>query len=200
MTNHNNPQRIFITGSRACTNYGSQIAQDLAADFANLGQPLLTTVGFGIDSAVVRGALVHSRYADRCDLTIVSATAPDSDHAYPRANTTLLGAARDKGARIVSPVTSEVPISRTLLREVADMCIELADVVVVVEAAIRSTARTTAERAAELGRPVYVVPGPVTSAQSAGVLRMAQAGARLIGSAQDVRDHLDSLAPAIETP
>jgi DNA processing protein len=59
----------------------------------------------------------------------------------------------------------------------------------VVEAAARSGAQATARRADRLGRPVMVVPGPVTSAMSVGcheLLRDAELGAVLVGNAAHV--------------
>ncbi|MGV9367106.1 DNA-processing protein DprA [Amycolatopsis sp. NPDC003731] len=57
----------------------------------------------------------------------------------------------------------------------------------VVEAARRSGARNTARLAAKLGRPVLAVPGPISSAASAGCHRLIQDGtARLVTSIDDV--------------
>ena len=92
-----------------------------------------------------------------------------------------------------------------------------------VEAALRSGARNTANHAVALGRPLMVVPGPVTSAMSAGCHQMLldpTFGAQLVtgwedvlgvvgeigemlptigfrpAPAGDVRDELDALDPA----
>lgn len=48
---------------------------------------------------------------------------------------------------------------------------------VVVEAALRSGSLVTAHQAAELGRAVFAVPGPVTSSQSTGTNRLLSDGA-----------------------
>ena len=57
---------------------------------------------------------------------------------------------------------------------------------VVVEAALRRGALTTARDAERLGRPVLAVPGPVTSAMSRGRPRELRRGATLVTSADDV--------------
>ena len=59
---------------------------------------------------------------------------------------------------------------------------------VVVEAAARSGALNTAAVARRLGRPVLVVPGPVTSAQSVGCHRLARGDepARIVTDASEV--------------
>jgi DNA processing protein len=64
---------------------------------------------------------------------------------------------------------------------------------VVVQATERSGSLTTADFAAELGRAVGAVPGPVTSRLSSGTHGLIQAGAPLI---RDSADALDLLASA----
>ena len=60
----------------------------------------------------------------------------------------------------------------------------------VVQATERSGSLTTADFAAELGRAVGAVPGPITSRLSAGTHALIQAGAPLIGGAADALDLL----------
>lgn len=56
----------------------------------------------------------------------------------------------------------------------------------------RSGALSVAYRAGALGRRVYVVPGPVTSAQSTGVLELLRSGhAVALGSADHITEIQD---------
>ena len=58
---------------------------------------------------------------------------------------------------------------------------------VIVEAGERSGALNTARHAAQLGKPLMAVPGPVTSAQSAGCHRIIRDwGATCVTRADDV--------------
>jgi DNA processing protein len=66
----------------------------------------------------------------------------------------------------------------------------LAALTVVVEAAERSGSLTTADFAAQLGRPVSAVPGPVTSRFSAGTNGLLAAGAAVVRDTRDVLDQL----------
>jgi DNA processing protein len=72
----------------------------------------------------------------------------------------------------------------------------LATLTVVVEAAERSGSLTTADFAAQLGRPVGAVPGPVTSRFSAGTNGLLAAGAGMVRDTRDVLDQL--LGPSEE--
>jgi len=69
--------------------------------------------------------------------------------------------------------------------------------VIVVEAGQRSGALISARLAAEQGRDVFAVPGPVDSRTSRGCHELLRDGAILVESADDVFEHLGPLvAPA----
>src|SRR5262249_50990667 len=64
---------------------------------------------------------------------------------------------------------------------------------VVFGAGERSGALTTARHAAERGRTVFAVPGPVDSPASAGTHFLVREGAVLIRSAEDIVEELDGV-------
>ncbi len=69
----------------------------------------------------------------------------------------------------------------------------LSAVIVVVEAAVRSGSLSTADFAAQLGRTVAAVPGPVTSALSQGTNALIAEGAVVVRDRRDVLDQLSSV-------
>ena len=72
----------------------------------------------------------------------------------------------------------------------------LSRAVIVVEAGEKSGALHTATHAANQGREVYAVPGPVDRPESAGCLDLLRKGARLVRSADDVIEDLKGIATA----
>lgn len=70
----------------------------------------------------------------------------------------------------------------------------LSGTALIAEAGYRSGTLHTAARAAELGRPVGAIPGPITSASSAGCHRLLRDGlATVITGYDDVRSLLDGV-------
>src|SRR5262249_19065807 len=71
--------------------------------------------------------------------------------------------------------------------------------VVVIEAAARSGALITASHAAEQGRPVFAVPGPLDSPASAGVHDLLRKGAILVRGVDDILEELEGVRPATKS-
>ncbi|MEZ5116268.1 MAG: DNA-processing protein DprA [Candidatus Nanopelagicales bacterium] len=175
---------VAVVGARAATPYGVRVAQDLGSGLASRGVAVVSGGAFGVDAAAHRGALA-------VDGPTVCVLACGIDVAYPRAHEALLARIADDGA-LVSEVPPGVGPLRHRFLSRNRIIAALARGTVVVEAALRSGARNTAGTARDLGRVVMGVPGPVTSAMSAGVHELIREGAVLVGDSDDV---LTSMGP-----
>jgi DNA processing protein len=151
---------IAIVGARNATEYGELVAGDIAATVAEQGWAIVSGGAFGIDAAGHRGAMAAGGIT-------IAVLACGIDMAYPQAHHALFEQIAVDGA-----VVSELPPGsaphrlRFLTRN--RLIAGLAAGTVIVEAAVRSGAKRTATYTRELGRPLMVVPGPVTSEQSTG--------------------------------
>jgi DNA processing protein len=163
------PRSAAIVGSRAATSYGERVAFDLADGLAAAGVCVVSGGAYGIDAAAHRGAVAR----DGRTLVVL---AGGVDRAYPAGNARLLEAVVGSGGALASevPPTSLPTKSRFLQRN--RLIAAVARATVVVEAAWRSGAMSTAHHAARLLRPVGAVPGPVTSMASAGCHRLLRDG------------------------
>lgn len=145
---------VALVGARAASAYGEHIAMEIAADLAGGGIPVVSGAAYGIDGAVHRAALAVSG-------PTVALLAGGVDRPYPVGHSQLI----DRMTRS-AVVASEVPCGsaptkwRFLARN--RLIASIADATVVVEAGWRSGSLNTAGHAAELGRPLGAVPGPVT--------------------------------------
>lgn len=170
-----------LVGARAATAYGVQVARELGFGLSERGVGVVSGAAYGIDGAAHAGALAAEA------APTVAVLACGVDVAYPRGHDRLLGRIAAAGL-----VVSEVPPgvhptrSRFLVRNRLIAALSLGTVVV--EAALRSGSLSTAARADELSRPVMVVPGPVTSAASAGCHARLRLGALCVTSADEVAE------------
>lgn len=171
---------VAVVGARAATAYGTHVAAELAFALAEAGVAVVSGGAFGIDAAAHRAAL------DARGAPTVAVLACGIDVAYPRQHEGLLARVAEQGLLVSElPPGSSVTRVRFLVRN--RVIAALARGTVVVEAAHRSGSLSTAARANDLQRVVMAVPGPVTSALSAGCHEWVRtARAALVTSAAEV--------------
>ena len=181
---------VAIVGSRAATAYGLERAARLAADLARLGLVIVSGLARGIDAAAHRGALEAGG--------ITVAVLPGGlDAITPPSHAGLARRIARRGA-LLSEWPGAHAASRGLFIRRNRLIAALAQATVVVEAAERSGALSTAGVARRLGRPLLAVPGDVDRATSRGCNALLRGGARFCESAADVLRVLPA-APAAES-
>lgn len=185
-------EMLSIVGARACTGYGSYVAGALGAELASAGMAVVSGAALGIDAAAHRGALAVGG-------PTIAVLACGIDRVYPRAHEVLLRAIAERGAVLSELPPGAVPTRFRFLHR-NRIIAALGVGTVVVEAAHRSGSLVTARLAAELGRVVMAVPGPVTSDQSAGAHELIRDGATLVVGAPQVREACASLTAASREP
>ncbi|WP_308250717.1 DNA-processing protein DprA [Nonomuraea rhizosphaerae] len=188
---------VAIVGARAATPYGVHVAAEFAVGLSDSGWTVVSGGAFGIDGAAHRGALA-------ADSPTVVVLACGVDISYPAGHHELFAAARDQGV-----VVSECPPgvhptrARFLIRN--RLIAALSRGTVVVEAALRSGALNTAGHALSLQRHLAAVPGPITSATSAGCHRLLRERKAVCVTSPDEMIELvgvigDDLAPQTRGP
>lgn len=184
---------IAVVGSRAATAYGVRVAGDLSAELAGAGWCIVSGGAYGIDGAAHRGALVMAG-------PTVVVLACGVDVTYPRAHAALFGRIAEAGV-IVSEAPPGAPAMRHRFLVRNRLIAALGLGTVVVEAAIRSGALSTAGHAERLSRPVMAVPGPIASAMSAGChLLIRERNAVLVTSADHVLEVVNPIGQGTLLP
>ena len=186
---------VAIVGSRASTAYGEHVAAELGHQLGERGWTVASGGAFGIDAAAHRGALA----AEAPTLAILACGV---DRPYPAAHGALFHRVAETGLLVSEWPPGCAPLRhRFLVRN--RLIAALTRGTVVVEAAARSGAQATAQRARRLGRQVLVVPGPVTSAMSVGcheLLRDREAEATLVASADHVIEAVGGIGTDLASP
>lgn len=177
---------VAVVGSRSATSYGTDLAQRIGYDLGEAGVAVVSGAAFGIDYAAHRGALGSAR-------PTVAVLACGADRAYPAAHAELLRWIAKTGA-VVSEQSPGTPPGRARFLARNRLIAALGRGTVVVEAALRSGALSTANWAGRLNRELMGCPGPVTSVASTGVHELIRAGrASLV---VDARQVLELVSPA----
>ena len=184
--------RFSITGSRAATSYGEHVAGEIASDLTSQEKVLVSGGAYGIDASVHRATLAAGGRT-------VAVMASGLDRLYPAGNRDLLERIGDLGLLVSEQPPGAVPTRGRFIAR-ARLVAALSGSTTIVEAAWRSGALAVAHQANELGRVVGAVPGPVTSAASAGTHRLLQEGAAsLVTDATDLvalLNRVQALSPA----
>ena len=155
---------ISIVGSRKPTSYGYQVAKSLAMQAVKQELVVVSGGAYGIDTASHIGALAG-------DGKTICILAGGLNHLYPLENSKLFNKITISGLLIseVMPNVLSKPY-RFLIRN--RLIAALSKATVVVEAEFVSGSIRTARDAAEIFRPVFAIPGEVTSTLSEGCHRL----------------------------
>jgi len=169
---------VAVVGSRRPTSYGVEQADRFARRFAGNGFPIVSGGAAGIDAVAHQAAL-------ECGQPTVAILGCGPDIAYPASNRALFQKVIAAGGALASefpPGTKPEPWHFPARnRIIAAWCIAT----LVVEAPEHSGALITARNAAEYGREVLVVPGPVDTGRSRGCHRLILDGATLVDHPDD---------------
>lgn len=150
---------VAVIGARAATSYGVHVTTDMVQTLAAT-HTILSGGAYGIDAAAHRAALAASA-------STAAVVATGIDRIYPAGNETLLEQIAEQGL-LLSEYPPGQPAAPQQFLARNRIVTAIARAVLVVEAAAKSGTMSAAEWAMQLGRPVFAVPGPITSRLSDG--------------------------------
>jgi DNA processing protein len=183
---------LGIVGTRRATRYGRQVAAEFTRDLVQRGFRTVSGLAAGIDTVVHRTTLEESGET-------VAVLGHGYGFMFPKENQGLYKEVSERGTVVTefpfkcSPKAGQFPRRNRIISG-------LSNAVLVVEAPLRSGALVTARYAAEQGRDVFAVPGPVMQEQSAGCHRLIQDGAKLVAGSEDVLEAFGAMKPAEGIP
>ncbi|WP_425954494.1 DNA-processing protein DprA [Xylanimonas sp. McL0601] len=184
---------VAVVGARASTSYGEHVTAQLASGLADRGFTVVSGGAYGIDAVAHRGTLLAGG-------STVAVMAGGVDRFYPQGNHDLLRRVAEAGAVVAEVPPGSSPFRQRFLAR-NRLIAAMTAATVVVEAAWRSGALSTARRAADLLRPVGAVPGPVTSMASGGCHQLLRDGvATCVTDAAEVAELAGAVGVDAATP
>jgi DNA processing protein len=181
---------VAVVGSRQCTEYGKRTAARLAAGLVRSGFTVVSGLARGIDGAAHKAAL-------QAGGRTLAVLAGGLSRIYPPEHKGLADEVAQSGALLTEASMSQDPIAGLFPvrnRIISGLC----KAVVVVEAAERSGALSTASHAAEQGRTVLAVPGSVESPASGGTNELIRKGAILCRGIEDILEELHGVSVMVQ--
>lgn len=175
-------QSITITGARASTGYGEHVTMNLVTGLLGRMPDVVVanTGSYGIDGMALRAALAESAQ------TLVWLAGGVERH-YPSGHDTLFARVLSSGGVTVSAEEPGSTPTKWRMMQAKTYLAAATSATLVTEAGWRSGSLNTAYSAHKLGKSVMAVPGPITSASSAGCHRILQEGvADLVTKSDDI--------------
>jgi len=180
-----------LVGTRMCSDYGKEIALEMAGDLAESGLTVVSGLAPGIDT------FVHQAVVERKKRTIaVLGTGVDEKSIYPQSNLKLAQKIIETGGCLISEYPAGTRGTQFTFPQRNRIISGLSLGVLVIEAKEKSGALITTEWAKKQGRKVFAVPGPIHSLNSRGPHSLLKNGAKLVENANDILNALN-LKPSI---
>lgn len=151
---------ISIIGTRANTEYGRMMTEQLISELQNLGVLVVSGLAFGIDAIAHKAALQYS-------LPTVGVLAHGMHTIYPSQHKHLAKDMLQQGG-LLTEFTHEVQPDKHNFPKRNRIVAGLSDATVVVETAVKGGSMITAELANSYNREVFAFPGKVTDHKSDG--------------------------------
>ena len=176
---------VSLVGTRRPTFYGERIAAQLARELVESEMITVSGLARGIDTIVHKSTIL----AKGKTVAILGAGLLK---LYPPENKKLAQSIVENGL-LVSEFPLQFPPEPGHFPRRNRIIAGLSLGTVVIEADEKSGALITAQFAAEQGKDVFAVPGPVTSKMSRGPHKLLRQGAKLVESSLDILEELEPL-------
>jgi len=176
---------IAVVGTRRITAYGKQVTAMLAKGLVEKGWVIVSGLARGVDR------VAHETTIYNKGLT-VAVLGCGLEMVYPPEHRQLAEKIIESGGMLISEFPPGTPMAAKNFplrnRIISGMSLG----VVVTEAAEKSGSLITASCAAQQGREVFAVPGPINSPLSQGTAQLIKKGAKLVSNINDIIEELQT--------
>jgi len=176
---------MAVVGSRSASENGRVFAENIAMELAENGITIVSGMARGIDTCAHRGAL-------KANGRTLAVFGSSLDIIYPPEGRNTAREIVGSGALFSEFLPGTIPLGPNFPRR-NRIISGLAQGLIVIEAAERSGALSTANHALAQNREIFAVPGSPRSATSKGTNRLLKEGAAVLTSVDDIFEQLPRL-------
>lgn len=170
---------VAIVGTRKITEYGREVTEQITSTLVHAGFAIVSGLAFGVDSCAHRTTIENNGKT-------IAVLGCGIDCCSPREHEQLYRQIIENGGAIISEFPFSEPPTKGSFPSRNRIIAGLSQAVIVTEGAEDSGALYTAHDALKIGRPVFAVPGPITSSLSKGPNNLIANGAKMVTSVGDI--------------
>lgn len=170
---------LAVVGTRKMTAYGKAVTEKLISKVTSRGVVIVSGLALGVDACAHKAALD----AGGQPLAILPT---DLDNIAPKTNLWLARQIVAEGGALMSEHGTNTTIRRSNFVIRNRLVSGIADAVLIIESTEKGGTMHTAEYAQKQGKPLLVVPGPITSPQSRGPNSLLNGAAIPVTEATDI--------------
>lgn len=176
---------IAVVGTRKVTSYGRMVTRKLTSDLIAHDAEIISGLMYGVDT-------IGHQTAIECEGYTIGVLGYGFDHAYPASHKKFKAVMIESGNCLMSEYLPWVEANVGLFPQRNRIVAGMSKGVLVTEAAANSGSKITAQCAADYGRDVFAVPGPITSPYAEGTKQLINTGAKLVSSVSDILEDYHS--------
>lgn len=170
---------VAVVGSRQMTDYGRRVTEKLTRELVEAGLVIVSGLARGIDGTAHRACLAAGGKT-------IAVLGHGLDRIYPPEHAGLAQQIITGGGCLVTEFPYDYPIKKQnfILRNRIMAGLTLGTLVI--EGGQRSGTKVTANMAADYGREVFAVAGPLGSETAEGTAELVNNGAKLVTKVEDI--------------
>ncbi|MDP3990733.1 MAG: DNA-processing protein DprA [Candidatus Nealsonbacteria bacterium] len=172
---------LAVVGSRQMTTYGKQVVERIVGEVAAAGITIVSGFMYGVDATAHKTAL---KFGGRT----IAVMPCGIDLIHPEYQQDLYVEILNNKGLVISEYEGGMQPSNWTYPRRNRIVAGLSRAALIIEAGERSGSLITANFAKKFGRKLFVVPGPITSENSKGIMQLIKGGAEAVSSAKDVLD------------
>ncbi|MFH1462413.1 MAG: DNA-processing protein DprA [bacterium] len=173
---------LAVVGSRRMTSYGKRATEQLTIDLAADGVTIVSGFMYGVDATAHRAALSAGGRT-------IAVMPCGIDLIHPEYQEDLYNEILENNGLVISEYEGKMLPSNWTYPRRNRIVAGLSRAALIIEAGEKSGSLITANFAKKFNRKLFAVPGPITSATSAGTLELIKKGAVLATNSRDVLDY-----------
>lgn len=175
----NNPKNIAVVGTRRMSEYGQQVTAKFSKELVGVGWVIVSGLARGVDRVAHETCLASGGKT-------IAVLAHGLDMTYPSEHEHLRKQIVESGGLILSEHKEGESLTKQNLAMRNRIVVAISKCVLVTESPKSSGTKITVKFAADQGKDVYIIPGPINDPTYEGSTELMREGCIPVDSVKDI--------------